>query len=67
MKLMIASDIHGSAYYCKKMIEAAVACANEYADKQTKNVEADQMMFRGKIVRLHILIGIQDKARQDRM
>ena len=22
MKLMIASDIHGSAYYCKKMIEA---------------------------------------------
>ena len=22
MKLMIASDIHGSAYYCKKMLEA---------------------------------------------
>ena len=22
MKLMIASDIHGSAYYCRKMIEA---------------------------------------------
>lgn len=22
MKLMIASDIHGSAYYCEKMIEA---------------------------------------------
>ena len=22
MKLMIASDIHGSAYYCKKMINA---------------------------------------------
>ena len=22
MKYMIASDIHGSAYYCKKMIEA---------------------------------------------
>ena len=22
MKLMIASDIHGSAFYCKKMVEA---------------------------------------------
>ena len=22
MKLMIASDIHGSAYYCEKMIDA---------------------------------------------
>ena len=22
MKLMIASDIHGSAYWCKKMLEA---------------------------------------------
>ena len=22
MKLMIASDIHGSAYYCRKMLEA---------------------------------------------
>ena len=22
MKLMIASDIHGSAYYCKKLFEA---------------------------------------------
>jgi predicted phosphodiesterase len=22
MKLMIASDIHGSAYYCEKLIEA---------------------------------------------
>ena len=22
MKLMIASDIHGSSYYCRKMIEA---------------------------------------------
>ena len=22
IKLMIASDIHGSAYYCKKMLEA---------------------------------------------
>ena len=23
MKLMIASDIHGSAYWCKKMLEAS--------------------------------------------
>lgn len=30
MKLMIASDIHGSAYYCEKMINAY---NNEYADK----------------------------------
>lgn len=30
MKLMVASDIHGSAYYCKKMIEAY---KNEKADK----------------------------------
>lgn len=30
MKLMIASDIHGSAYYCKKMIDAY---KNESADK----------------------------------
>ena len=22
MKLMIASDIHGSAYYCRKLLEA---------------------------------------------
>jgi len=22
MKIMVASDIHGSAYYCRKMIEA---------------------------------------------
>ena len=22
MKLMIASDIHGSAYYCRKMLDA---------------------------------------------
>ena len=29
MKLMIASDIHGSAYYCEKMIEAY---RNEKAD-----------------------------------
>ncbi len=30
MKLMIASDIHGSAYYCKKIVEAFEA---EKADK----------------------------------
>lgn len=30
MKLMIASDIHGSAYYCKKMLEAF---EREMADK----------------------------------
>ncbi len=30
MKLMIASDIHGSAYYCKKIVEAFKA---EKADK----------------------------------
>lgn len=30
MKLMIASDIHGSAYYCKKMLEAF---AREEADR----------------------------------
>lgn len=30
MKLMIASDIHGSAYYCKQMLQAL---ENESADK----------------------------------
>ncbi len=30
MKLMIASDIHGSAFYCKEMLEAF---RNEHADK----------------------------------
>ena len=30
MKLMIASDIHGSAYYCEKML---TAFENEKADK----------------------------------
>ena len=30
MKLMIASDIHGSAYYCKKIVEAF---HSEKADK----------------------------------
>lgn len=30
MKIMIASDIHGSAYYCKKMLEAY---KNENAEK----------------------------------
>ena len=30
MKLMIASDIHGSAYYCKKMV---AAYQREHADR----------------------------------
>ena len=30
MKLMIASDIHGSAFYCKKLLEAF---KNEHADR----------------------------------
>ena len=30
MKLMIASDIHGSAFYCRKMLEAF---KNEHADR----------------------------------
>ncbi|MBQ6876836.1 MAG: phosphodiesterase [Oscillospiraceae bacterium] len=30
MKLMIASDIHGSAFYCKRLLEAF---KNEHADK----------------------------------
>ena len=35
MKLMIASDIHGSAYYCKKMLEAY------------KKEEADRLLLLG--------------------
>ena len=34
MKLMIASDIHGSAYYCRKMLEAY---DREKADKLLPN------------------------------
>ena len=30
MKLMIASDIHGSAYYCQKMV---AAYQREHADR----------------------------------
>ena len=30
MKIMIASDIHGSAYYCRKMLEKS---AEEQADR----------------------------------
>ena len=30
LKLMIASDIHGSAYYCRRMLEA---CDREQPDK----------------------------------
>ena len=36
MKLMIASDIHGSAYYCRKMLEAN---DREKADKQLLSEE----------------------------
>ena len=38
MKLMIASDIHGSAYYCRKMIEAY------------KREEADRFLILGDIL-----------------
>ena len=38
MKLMIASDIHGSAYYCKKLIEAF------------EREEADRILLLGDIL-----------------
>ena len=38
MKLMIASDIHGSAYYCRKMIEAY------------KREQADKLLILGDIL-----------------
>lgn len=38
MKLMIASDIHGSAYYCEKMLEAF------------KNENADRLLLLGDIL-----------------
>ena len=38
MKLMIASDIHGSAYYCRKMLEAY------------KREEADRLLLLGDIL-----------------
>ncbi len=38
MKLLIASDIHGSAYYCEKLIEAF------------KNEDADRMILLGDIL-----------------
>ena len=38
MKLMIASDIHGSAFYCKKLLEAF------------KNEQADKILFLGDIL-----------------
>ena len=38
MKLMIASDIHGSAYYCRQMIEAY------------KREEADRLLLLGDIL-----------------
>ena len=38
MKLMIASDIHGSAYYCEKMVEAY------------KREQADRLLLLGDIL-----------------
>ena len=38
MKLMIASDIHGSAFYCRKMLEAY------------KNEKADKLLILGDIL-----------------
>ncbi len=38
MKLMIASDIHGSAYYCRKMTEAY------------QREEADRLLLLGDIL-----------------
>ena len=38
MKYFIASDIHGSAYYCKKMLEA------------WEKEEADRIVFLGDIL-----------------
>lgn len=38
MKLLIASDIHGSAYYCKKLLEAA------------EQEQADRMLLLGDIL-----------------
>ena len=43
MKLMIASDIHGSAYYCKKMLEAY------------KKEEADRLLLLGDILYLSLI------------
>ena len=31
MKLMFASDIHGSAYYCRKMLEALLRMQRQNA------------------------------------
>ena len=41
MKLMIASDIHGSAYYCEKMIEAY------------KREKADKLLLLGDLLQHH--------------
>ena len=38
MKLLIASDIHGSAYYCRKLLEAY------------KKEEADKLILLGDIL-----------------
>lgn len=41
MKLMIASDIHGSAYYCKKMIESY------HAEKPEKLLLLGDLLYHG--------------------
>lgn len=38
MKLLIASDLHGSAYYCEKLLEAF------------QREEADRILFLGDIL-----------------
>ena len=43
IKLMIASDIHGSAYYCKKMLEAF--------DRE----QADRLLILGDILYLSLI------------
>ena len=45
MKLFIASDIHGSAYYCRQMIEAFKA---EKADSDAAAEQEDQPVKKGR-------------------
>ena len=49
MKLMIASDIHGSAYYCEKMIEAY---KREKADKL---LLLGDLLYHGRICRIMVM------------
>ena len=41
MKLMIASDLHGSAYYCKKLVEAY------HAEKPDKLILLGDLLYHG--------------------